>query len=186
MALGSNYNFHACYCSVYGLMPRTGYYAAKLREGLEFEDFVQLKLAGRGIFVGNFCSQKYQYEYGENMFGMEIKRDGRFRETGNFYIETAEKSSADKPNWTPSGIMRDDNSWLFCIGDEEGFCVFSKARLKPILLDMKKRELDDSCWTELTPVYGWKNRQVETPTSKGFVWHAGQAVPYAEFTVGQV
>ena len=54
----------------------------------------------------------------------EIKRDGKFRETGNLYIETAEKSHPDKYEFIPSGIMRQDNSWLFVIGDEKTIYIF--------------------------------------------------------------
>jgi len=151
----------------------TPYYADKLKEGQEFEDFVQDALAKRGIFLGNYTSQKYQLEKGENMLGMEIKRDGRFRETGNFYMETAEKSSKDIVGWTPSGIMRDDNSWLFCIGDEKGFCVFAKKDIR-----------DRSHMGETQD--GIKARAVETPTSKGFVWGVRFAKLEAQFTVGRV
>jgi len=148
-----------------------------LKQGQEFEDFVQDALAKRGIFLGNYTSQKYQLEKGENMLGMEIKRDGRFRDTGNFYIETAEKSHKDKPNWTPSGIMRDDNSWLFCIGDEKGFCVFAKKDIKEIL---ERNPLMAS--SKIIGTF----RQVETPTSKGYVWGSTEATKRALFTVGQV
>ncbi len=154
----------------------TPYYADKLKEGQEFEDFVQDALARRGIFLGNYTSQKYQLEKGENMLGMEIKRDGRFRDTGNFYIETAEKSHKDKPNWTPSGIMRDDNSWLFCIGDEKGFCVFGH------------KELQKFCKFVNTGDVGLEGyaRIVETLTSKGVAVNVKQYKDSALLTVGQV
>lgn len=146
------------------------YYADKLREGQEFEDFVQDALAKRGIFLGNYTSQKWQLEHGENMLGMEIKRDGRFRETGNFYIETAEKSHKDKPNWTPSGIMRDDNSWLFCIGDEKGFCVFGHKQLQNTIRHLMENDA----------------AQTETATSQGTLLHTGGVKDDALLTVGQV
>ena len=145
------------------------YYADKLKEGQEFEDFVQDALAARGIFLGNYTSQKYQIEKGENMLGMEIKRDGRFRDTGNFYIETAEKTHKDKPNWTPSGIMRDDNSWLFCIGDEKGFCVFDKKLIRRLIEHP-----------------GYTFRDTETDTSQGLLWSVVPATTFAQITVGQV
>jgi len=64
------------------------------------------------------------------MLGAEIKRDGKFRETGNLYIETAEKSNPDNPAYAASGIYRQDNSWLFVIGDEKTIYIFSTKYLR--------------------------------------------------------
>ena len=63
------------------------------------------------------------------MLGAEIKNDERFRQTGNLYIEVAEKSHPVKPNYTPSGIMRADNSWLYVIGDIKTVWIFSTKYL---------------------------------------------------------
>ena len=107
-----------------------GYYNEKLKIGLEFQDRVTMELYKRGIVLVGYSSNKYQNEYGENILGAEIKRDGMFRETGNLYIEIAEKSHPDKENFTPSGIYRDDNSWLFIIGDENTFYIFVNKYLR--------------------------------------------------------
>ena len=96
-----------------------GYYVKKLEEGLEFQDVATTALYQRGIVVVAYSSRRWQNERGENMLGAEIKRDGKFRQTGNLYIETAEKSHPDNPAYVPSGIMRSDNSWLYVIGDEK-------------------------------------------------------------------
>jgi hypothetical protein len=108
----------------------SGYYDEKLEQGLQFQDVVTSELYQRGIVVIGYASRKYQNECGENMLGAEIKRDGLFRETGNLYIETAEKSHPDKSNYVLSGIYRDDNSWLFVIGDEETIYIFSTKYLR--------------------------------------------------------
>lgn len=107
-----------------------GYYAEKLEQGLQFQDVVTMALYQRGIIVVGCASKKYQNEYGENMLGAEIKRDGMFRETGNLYIETSEKSHPDNKNYIPSGIYRKDNSWLFVIGDEDTIYIFSTKYLR--------------------------------------------------------
>ena len=112
---------------------RQGYYADKLEQGLQFQDFAAQELYRRGIVIVGYSSRRYQNEVGENMLGAEIKRDGMFRETGNLYIETAEKSHPDKPTYIPSGIMRADNSWLFVIGDERDLYIFSTLYLRKLV-----------------------------------------------------
>lgn len=106
-----------------------GYYHKKLEQGLEFQDVVTEALYHRGIVVVGYASRVFQNKRGENMFGAEIKNDAMFRQTGNLYIEVAEKSHPDKPKYTPSGIMRADNSWLFVIGDIKTVWIFSTKYL---------------------------------------------------------
>ncbi len=89
--------------------------------------------------------------------GAEIKRDGKFRETGNLYIEVAEKAHPNNGNYVPSGICREDNSWLYIIGDEKTFYVLS-----PKILRM------------MTGRY----KHVQTPTSKGFLLPVRDAEKY--------
>lgn len=107
-----------------------GYYNDKLQQGLEFQDVVTSALYQRGIVVVAYSSRKYQISHGENLLGAEIKRDGKFRETGNLYIETAEKSHPDNPAFVASGIYREDNSWLYVIGDEKTVYIFSTKYLR--------------------------------------------------------
>jgi len=134
-----------------------GYYSSKLQEGLEFQDTVTKELYLRGIVVIGYSSQKYQNGEGENLLGAEIKRDGKFRETGNLYIEVDEKSHPDKKNYTPSGIHRKDNSWLFVIGDEKTIYIFSTKYL---------RMLESRYF------------HVEKPTSHGFLMPLDEAEKY--------
>ncbi len=108
-------------------------YEERRKEGNEFEDFVSMELAREGLVVGSYSSRKYQIKFGENILGAEIKRDGKFRETKNLYIEIAEKSHANNPSYVTSGILRKDNSWLFIIGDEKKFFLFSKKLLKKLI-----------------------------------------------------
>ncbi len=106
------------------------YYAEQLAVGQEFQDFVQDIFHSKlGLSVGMYQSKKYQIEKGENRAGVEIKRDGKFRGTGNLYIELAEKSRPRSGQMAKSGINREDNTWLYVIGDEQTIFVFSKAFL---------------------------------------------------------
>jgi len=128
-----------------------GYYAEKLQQGLEFQDVITKELYQRGIVVVGFSSRRFQYNEGENLLGAEIKRDGMFRETGNLYFETSEKAHPDKPNYTASGIHREDNSWLYVIGDEKTFYIFSVKYLK-MLEDRYKKVTKTTSTGFLMPI----------------------------------
>lgn len=93
------------------------------------------------------------------MLGAEIKRDDNFRKTGNLYLEVAEKSNPANPRYVASGIMRNDNSWLFVIGDEKTAYIFPTNYLR--MLSDKR---------------GWKS--VTTPTSKGLLMPLRDADKY--------
>jgi len=110
-----------------------------LEVGHEFQDFIVEKLIKElGIAVSLFQSKKYQFQRGESLQGVEIKYDARSTgdstyykctATGNVAIEIAEKSSPSQPKFTPSGIYRLDNSWLFIVGNYDCAWVFSKKHL---------------------------------------------------------
>jgi len=102
-------------------------------EGLQFQDFVvDLLMNELGIALSNYSSKYYQQNYGENRQGIEIKLDNRILQTRNVSIEVAEKSRADIKTWTPSGIMRNDNSWLYIQGNYNIVFVFGKAILQKL------------------------------------------------------
>lgn len=108
----------------------TGYYAKQLELGQQFQDHIACQLQKIGVILVNYQSKKFQLEQGESLFGAEIKRDGRWRDTGNLYIEIAEKAHPDRMNYIPSGTRRNDNSWLYIIGDEEKAWIFSITMLR--------------------------------------------------------
>lgn len=81
-----------------------------------------------------YGSRKYQYQVGESKTGIEIKFDKRSKETHNLYIEYAEKRS-DSNIYVSSGIERNDNTWLYCIGDYETLYLIPKNRLKALKND---------------------------------------------------
>lgn len=100
------------------------------QDGMEFQDFVCDQLARRGIILQNLASKKYQFEIGENLQGFEIKLDQRCTDTERLSIEVSEKTRNDPElRWTPSGILRSDNSWLYVQGNRRILFVFAKRWL---------------------------------------------------------
>ena len=101
-----------------------------------FQDYVCIELAKQNIILQNINSKKFQYEVGENLQGFEIKVDNRFNgycptdkpATNQLSIEIAEKTKAENPNYIPSGIYREDNSWLYIQGNQKCFYIFAKNR----------------------------------------------------------
>lgn len=110
----------------------TEYYKEKLEQGHEYQDFVTEKLYEVGMPIIGYSSKKYQHMIGENKCGFEIKFDNRLKDTGNLYIEIAEKSNKDKKSYYPSGIYRSDNTWLYIIGNYEIIFIFSKKQLRAL------------------------------------------------------
>ena len=100
------------------------------QDGLEYQDFICQFLAPYGIILQNYSSKKYQQEIGENKQGFEIKLDRGCVKYGHLSIEVAEKSYANCPVWTPSGIYRNDNSWFYIQGNYEIIFMFAKNFLR--------------------------------------------------------
>ena len=105
-------------------------YDEKLAVGTVYQDHVQRNLWLHGLVIQTYASKQFQFQFGETIGGLEIKYDRRYRDTGNLYIEVAEKSNAANANYVPSGIYRSDNAWLYGIGNEAQFWIFSKAHLR--------------------------------------------------------
>lgn len=125
-------------------------YADPLQMGAEYQDFLCLELVKVGIIVQNFSSRHYQNCHGENAQGIEIKHDTMWESTGNLYIETAEKTRDTNELYINSGIYREDNSWLYAIGNYTACWILSKN----LLVDYHK---------------SGKATEKVTPTSKGFL-----------------
>jgi hypothetical protein len=128
----------------------TEYYKEMLNKGLHYQDFVIEQLYKIGLPIISYSSKEYQNMIGENKAGIEIKLDQKFRDTGNFYIEYAEKSNQNNQYYVDSGILRNDNTWLYLIGDYKTIYVFSKKQLILLLNSNKVKK-------------------VETKTSKGIL-----------------
>lgn len=118
--------------NVINLRPDPAYPDAKSRnsfqDGLEFQDFACHALTSRvGLIIQNFSSRKWQFNVGENIQGIEIKQDQRCLETGRLSIEVAERSQNNPAiAWTPSGIRRQDNAWLYVQGNYQVIFIFAK------------------------------------------------------------
>jgi len=115
-------------------------YKERLRTGLEYQDFVAEQLYKIGLPIFNYASKKYQIECGENKLGVEIKYDAKFASTGNLYIELQEKTNPQNSNYIDSGINRNDNSWLYIIGNYNTIYIFSKRLLNQIASKYKSIE----------------------------------------------
>lgn len=100
-----------------------------LELGAEYLDCVMETLQRRGIILQPYTSRKKQYYSGESLQGWEVKLDKTSIRTGRLSIEISEKSRRDIPVWTPSGIYRRDNTWIYIQGNEKSFWWFQKKIL---------------------------------------------------------
>jgi len=146
------------------------YSEEKRNEGEEYQDFVVNKLYEIGLVIVTYISRKYQFTEGENKAGLEIKFDERLEETGNLYIEIAEKSNPDNENYVSSGIYRKDNSWLWAIGNYQFIYIFSKKYLKLLYVSKRYQEVENKTKT---------SRGFLLPTIKSKFSHKGDAEKYS-------
>jgi hypothetical protein len=116
--------------------------ANTFEEGMEFQDFVCTQLAKRGLLIQYYSSKKYQFERGENVQGVEVKLDNLCTKSGRLSIEIAEKSKANNLSYVPSGIYREDNTWLYAHGNYEYLWVFAKTTLKNLHVTGRYQEHD--------------------------------------------
>ena len=137
-------------------------YRDNLEAANRFEDYVERKLYCKGLPVGVYRSLTFQKTYGESRAGIEIKYDLRFRETGNLFIEFAERHNKNV-NMKPAGIC--GKGWGFCIGDYHKIWLFSMTMLK--LLHANRS----------------KYRVVEHDTAKGFLLPVEDADKHAIFLI---
>jgi len=120
------------------------YYESKLADGKNFEKFVYDVLKDTGLVVVKPHLTKEMQLKGENSIGWEIKYDERMAETNNVYIEVAEKSDPKNNSYVKSGIYRDDNSWLWLIGDYSEIYIIQKNLLKILVETGKYRKVENN------------------------------------------
>lgn len=143
-----------------GEMKYKDYYNECLEKGLEYQDFVTTVLMNEiGIALSSLSSKKFQYSIGENLQGIEIKFDDMYSKTGNLYIEVKEKANPKNIEYVNSGIYRNDNSWLYLIGNYNEIFIFGKSHLKLMYETSKYKE-------------------VKKPTSIGFLLNKHDAEKY--------
>lgn len=111
------------------------YFIQKLTLSHRFEIYIDCMFQRRGLDIGLYYGRDLQYS-GENAAGIEIKRDMRLLETGNLYIEYSEKHDPRSSQWVPSGILKNDNSRFFLLGDFGQFYVLRKAYLQALYQDL--------------------------------------------------
>ncbi len=141
----------------------TEYYKEKLEQGKEYQDFVMDRFADElAIIISVYGSEKRQLS-GESTQGIEIKLDDRYAETGNLYIEYAEKSDINNDEYVDSGVLRQDNTWLWAIGDYKRVFIFAKSCLRRLY--------------EAKTIL--KYIEIEKETSKGFLLPNQSAEKYA-------
>ena len=128
---------------------RSPEYIERLQKAHEFEVFVENKFKEFGIDIGLYKTKEGQYA-GETEIGLEIKYDQRLKETGNIYIEYQEKRDEDDDDFFPSGILKQDNTKWWLIGDKQEHYFIHKDDL-------------------LKHFYKGKLEKRETPTSKAFL-----------------
>lgn len=117
---------------------KSTYFKEKLQASYEFERYVEkLFKENYDIDLNPYLTPEGQYYKGENEKGIEIKNDTLVKKYGNIYIEYAEKSKGTNSIYVPSGILKDDNSTFFLIGDFDKFWIFRKARLVEIYIEEK-------------------------------------------------
>lgn len=136
----------------------TSYYSEKLGKGMEYQDFLIKPLIQHGLVFQQYASKRYQQEKGESFNGIEVKYDMRMAETGNAYIEVAEKSNPNNAEYIKSGIFRDDNTILYVIGDYRYCYVLSKSHLRNIVKSSPEYQKAKGI------------RKVQTPTSIGYLF----------------
>lgn len=152
----------------------------RLEIGQRFQDHCAYVIQKHlNITIGNFQSIDYQYKLGENAQGFEIKYDRNFVNTNNLWIEVRHRRDTEEPYYA-GGILRQDNSWLYCIGDYNVLYIFSVRLLRKLYNSRKYRVIENgskTSWGMLLPkadaeeYYSYK---IETP--EGCVaWKVGNA-----------
>jgi hypothetical protein len=136
-------------------------YQPNLEAAREFEDYVSDVLNDRlGLVVYVYRSRRYQSSKGESRCGLEIKFDRKFRDTGNLFIETAERWSEDVA-MKPAGIY--GSNWLYAIGDYTTFWVFGTAilRLHQEACEAKKTDTAEGFVLALDKADKWCLHKIE-------------------------
>lgn len=116
--------------------------------GDRYQDIVCEQLFKMGICLNMFSSRKYQMEKGENLVGIEIKRDSKIVETHRLYVEI-EALNRKGDAMIEGGITKKDKSWLYVIGNEQECWLFAKSQLLMLYEKVKAK-----------PYYWWTNYKV--------------------------
>ncbi len=108
--------------------------------GAYYEDFIKDLMFLKGLAITSYKGKNNQFDIGENLAGIEIKFDSRCVDMNHLWIETAEKSKSQNKEWYPSGVCREDNSWLYIQGNYDKVWIFAKRDLRDCYELKKCRE----------------------------------------------
>jgi hypothetical protein len=106
------------------------YYREQRAKGEAYERYIVWQLRQDGIDVARYDTQAEQYAHGDTTIGLEIKLDTKYCDTGNLFIEVAEKTRAEQPTWTVSGIFAASDAPWYGVGDYRNFFVFDRLTLQ--------------------------------------------------------
>lgn len=122
------------------MLMATKFYNEMLTIGQEYEKFIVDLFWERSRTKLTLTTTKEdQINIGETLEGYEIKNDRLFHKTGNLAIECFEKGNIGNLAWTKSGILRDDNTKHWIIGNYDLVWTIWKRDLFRIY----KREFSD-------------------------------------------
>lgn len=143
------------------------YRKRQIQSGQVFQDFVvDCCYHILHMPISPYGSKLYQQNVGESINGVEIKNDRYFgrkeKPTGQLWIETAEKARPRSGDYAKSGIYRNDNTWLYIIGDYNTIFVFAKKMLLGLHSTGK-----------------YPQQENRTKTSLGFFLSVEEAMKYA-------
>jgi hypothetical protein len=124
------------------------YYKAQLEDAKVYQDFVvDAAWSMLGLAIVQYGSKLYQTTIGESRSGVEIKHDKKYCRTGNLWIECAEKATQREGAYVTSGIYRNDNTWIYAIGDYDTIFFFQKTILRALHESKKFRQLENNTRT---------------------------------------
>lgn len=113
-------------------MIRDERYQRDLAIGLAYEEHVYAVFRALGEVLHPCRTIVEQCSVGENRERCEIKKDQRFRETGNLFVETDERPDV-RSRWARAGIYHYAQPRWFAIGDERTIRLFVAATLRALL-----------------------------------------------------
>jgi hypothetical protein len=108
------------------------YYAQQRARGEAFEGYIAGRLVAEGHVVTRHAGRLAQIGRGDlcvDGVDLEVKLDERLAETGNLYIETAEKRARDHARWIPSGVRSVSSARWYGIGNYRDWFVFERVDL---------------------------------------------------------
>lgn len=105
----------------------------KSKAALEFQDVVyQYFKEEWGYNLIHHTSIEKQYQEGENVQGIEIKHDQRFKQNSNNLFISVKRTYWDRE--ATSGIMKEHNKRFYVQGNETKFYIFSLQQIREYYL----------------------------------------------------